>query len=362
MELSAEQRSEIAGARGAALAEIAAAPGERELEAARVTWLGKSGKVSQLRRNIGKLTGPLKAAYGEAVNEAVAAVESALEARRSELEQGRLHAELSGARLDVTLPGRRRWAGHRHPISRTFEDLLEIFARLGFSAYQGPEVELDFYNFEALAMPKDHPARDMQDTFYVDERVLPEGAVPPGELVLRTHTSPMQVRTMLARRPPLRAVMPGRVYRVDSDQTHSPMFHQIEGLHVDRGVTFAELKGTLDEFARALFGPNVRTRFRPSYFPFTEPSAEVDVSCVSCAGTGRTAAGGCRVCKGTGFLEVLGAGMVDPDVFASVGYDPEELSGFAFGLGVERIAMLRYGVDDLRLFFENDVRFLSQFP
>ena len=276
--------------------------------------------------------------------------------------------------------------------------MIEVFTRMGFSVASGPEVELDYYNFEALNFPKDHPARDMQDTFFVDDSVLPPGTVPPGEVLLRTHTSPVQVRTMLKERPPVRIIAPGRVYRCDSDQTHSPMFHQIEGLYVDRGVTFAELKGTLDAFVRGLLGEDMKTRFRPSYFPFTEPSAEVDVSCVICRGTGRAPAQRlgklavpapdplrptesigvtpegepaqavksaegpmCRVCKGTGWLEVLGAGMVHPNVFASAGYDPDEYTGFAFGLGVERIAMLRYGIDDLRLLFENDARFLAWF-
>ncbi len=359
--LSEAQRAEIAAVRDAALAAIGAADDEKAVEAARVEQLGKSGKVSQLRRNIGKLPAELKPVYGEAVNEALAAVESALEARRTALQRAKLDAELAGPRLDVTLPGRPVPRGRRHPVTRTLDDMVEIFARMGFQVASGPEVELDFYNFEALAMPKEHSARDMQDTFYVDDSVLPEGAVPPGELVLRTHTSPVQIRTMLAERPPVRIVAPGRVYRCDSDQTHTPMFHQVEGLSVDRGVTFAELKGTLDEFVKALFGSAMRTRFRPSYFPFTEPSAEVDISCVICGGTGKLAGGPCRVCKTTGWLEVGGAGMVDPEVFRHVGYDPEEVTGFAFGMGVDRLAMLRYGIDDLRAMFENDVRFLAQF-
>jgi len=390
MELSPEQRAEIDAARAAALAAIAAAADEDALEKARVEFLGKSGQVSVLRRSIGKLPPEAKKTFGEAVNAVVGAVEEALEARRAGIEAERLKAELEGPRLDVTLPGRPVDLGRRHPLSQTMEDLVSILVRMGFSVERGPEVELDYYNFEALNFPKNHPARDMQDTFFVDDSVLPVGAVPPGELLLRTHTSPVQVRTMLGTKPPVRIVAPGRVYRCDSDQTHSPMFHQIEGLYVDRGVTFAELKGTLDELVRTFFGKEVRTRFRPSFFPFTEPSAEVDVSCVICGGSGRArgthalrlavpapdplrptesvgepaAQGGgepCRVCKATGWLEVLGAGMVHPAVFESVGYDPEQVTGFAFGMGVERIAMLRYGIDDLRLLFENDARFLAQF-
>ena len=398
MELSSEQLSEIAAARDAACAAIAQAQDEKALEAARVEYLGKSGKVSALRKSIGKLPPELKKPFGEAVNDAVAAVEAALGARKDGLARARLEAELSGPRLDVTLPGRPVRRGRRHPLSQTLEDMIAVFKGMGFSVASGPEVELDFYNFESLNFPKDHPARDMQDTFFVDDSALPKGAVPPGEVLLRTHTSPVQVRTMLAQPPPVRVIAPGRVYRVDSDQTHSPMFHQIECLYVDRGVTFAELKGTLDAFVRGFFGGDMKTRFRPSYFPFTEPSAEVDISCVICGGTGRAPAQRpahlaapapdplrptesigvtpsgeagvagksaegplCRVCKGTGWLEVLGAGMVHPNVFRSAGYDPDEVSGFAFGLGVERIAMLRYGIDDLRLLFENDARFLAQF-
>jgi phenylalanyl-tRNA synthetase alpha chain len=251
----------------------------------------------------------------------------------------------------VTLPGRTRPPGRRHPVSRTMEEMARTFARLGFDVAAGPEIEFDWHNFEALNIPANHPARDMQDTFYVD---LP-GAREANPVLLRTHTSPVQIRTMLARKPPVRVIVPGRVYRRDSDLTHTPMFHQIEGLWVDRRVTFADLKGTLDAFAKAFFGPEVKTRFRPSFFPFTEPSAEVDVSCVRCGGKG------CRVCKMTGWLEVLGSGMVHPNVFSACGYDPSQVTGFAFGCGVERIAMLKYHVDDLRSFFEGDARFLEQF-
>lgn len=356
-----EKRAELSATLAGAIAEIEAAGDERAIEAARVQWLGKSGKVSLLRKNIGKLPPAQKPLYGEAVNAVIAAVEAALTGRGGALARAKLDAELSGPRLDVTLPGRAIVRGRRHPVSRTLDDMIAIFQRMGFSVASGPELELDFYNFEALAVPKDHPARDMQDTFYVDESALPAGAVPPGELLLRTHTSPVQIRTMLGQRPPVRIIAPGRVYRCDSDQTHTPQFHQVEGLYVAERVTFAELKGTLSEFLRALFGPQVKTRFRPSFFPFTEPSAEFDMSCHGCGGAGRTAAGACRLCKATGWIEIGGAGMVDPEVFRHVGYDPEQYSGFAFGLGVERMTMLRYGIDDLRTMFENDVRFLQQF-
>ena len=237
--------------------------------------------------------------------------------------------------------------GHRHPVSQTMSDILSVFRRLGFSVQGGPDVEKDYYNFEALNFPPEHPARDMQDTFYVESAA--------GDLVLRTHTSPIQIRTMERMKPPVRIIAPGTVYRSDSDITHSPMFHQVEGLAVDRDITMADLKGLLTEFCRMTFGPGKPLRFRPSYFPFTEPSAEVDIQCVICGGSG------CRVCKESGWLEILGAGMVDPSVFGFVGYDPEEYTGFAFGMGVERIAMLRHGISDIRLFFENDIRFLSQF-
>ncbi len=391
MELSPEQLATIRAAGDAALAAIDAAADEQGLEAARVEFLGKSGQISLLRRSIGKVPPQQKKPFGEAVNGVVAEVESALEARSRRLADAKLEAELRGPRLDVSLPGRPLDHGRRHPLSQTMEELVAILGRMGFAVKSGPEVELDYYNFESLNFPKDHPARDMQDTFFVDDSLLPGGSVPPGEILLRTHTSPVQVRTMLGSRPPVRIIAPGRVYRCDSDQTHSPMFHQIEGLYVDRHVTFAELKGTLDELVRTFFGSEVRTRFRPSFFPFTEPSAEVDISCVICSGTGRArgapalhlaapspdplrpdaslgapaAEDGrgdpCRVCKATGWLEILGAGMVHPAVFESVGYDPEQYTGFAFGMGVERIAMLRYGIDDLRLLFENDARFLAQF-
>ncbi len=331
--------------------ELATAATPESVEQLRVKYLGKKGALSGILGGMGRLAPDERRALGEKANAAKAELETWLQEAAARGEAQALEAELNGPRLDVTLPGRRRAQGRRHPVSQTLEDICATFARLGFVVEQGPEIETDWYNFEALNMPADHPARDMQDTFYVD----PTTVAGTGPVVLRTHTSGTQIRTMLRQKPPVRAVMPGRVYRKDSDQTHTPMFHQVEGLLVDEKVTFAELKGTLAAFATAFFGPATRTRFRPSFFPFTEPSAEVDVSCVFCRGAG------CRVCKQTGWLEVLGSGMVHPNVFRHAGYDPAQVTGFAFGMGVERLAMLRYGIDDLRTMFENDYRFVAQF-
>ncbi len=342
----------VTGLKGALLEETLRADNAAAfVEDQRVKYLGKKGEFSSVMGGVGKLPADERKAAGEIANRIKAELEGLLTRAASKVEELKLEKELKGARLDVTLPGRGRPPGKRHPVSQTLEDIVSTFGRLGFAVATGPEIEFDWYNFEALNVPADHPARDMQDTFYVDGHWL-AGA---GPLLLRTHTSPVQIRTMLQQPPPVRAVMPGRVYRKDSDVTHTPMFHQVEGLFVDQHVTFAELKGTLDTFAKAFFGSAVQTRFRPSFFPFTEPSAEVDVSCVMCAGKG------CRICKNTGWLEVLGAGMVHPNVFASAGYDPAKVTGFAFGMGVERLAMLRYRIDDLRTMFENDYRFLSQF-
>ncbi len=378
-DLVAELESLARAARSA----IAAAADERALDALRIRFLGKKGEISAALRGMGQLAVEERPRVGEAANRVRDEVEELLVGARQRLEAEALEQELRGPSLDVTLPGRALSSGgHRHPVTRTGEEVAEIFARLGYQVARGPEIELDWYNFEALNMPPDHPARDMQDTFYLDEATLGGGAA---GVVLRTHTSPMQIRAMQsAGRPPVRVVAPGRVYRSDSDQTHSPMFHQVEGFCVERGITFADLKGTLAAFARAFFGPGTRTRFRPSYFPFVEPGAEVDVSCTICQGTGMRAqgqaeepdperAGGpggqhppgtiarCGTCKGTGWLEVLGAGMVHPRVLENVGFDPRAATGFAFGMGVERLAMLKYGIDDMRVFFENDLRFLQQF-
>ncbi|RKH05128.1 phenylalanine--tRNA ligase subunit alpha [Corallococcus sp. CA053C] len=339
----------------AARQEIAGVSEPSQVEALRIRYLGKKGELSAILGGMGKLPPDERRALGEVANTVKAELEQLLADAVRRAEDAAMEAQLKGPRLDVTLPGRAVLPGGRHPVSRTMEDIVRTFARLGFEVAVGPEIELDYFNFEALNLPKDHPARDMQDTFYVDEPTLGHAKKADSPSLLRTHTSPVQVRHMLSRKPPIRAVMPGRVYRRDSDITHTPMFHQVEGLLVDKDVSFAELKGTLDAFVRAFFGSDTRTRFRPSFFPFTEPSAEVDVTCASCGGKG------CRVCKQTGWLEVLGSGMVHPNVFTAAGYDPKEVTGYAFGMGVERLAMLRYGIDDLRMMFENDARFLEQF-
>lgn len=344
-----------------ARSELSAAGDEAQLEAARVKYLGKNGSLSGMRKALGQVVAAERPRVGKLVTEAIARFEAALEEARKDLERRRLEADLRREKLDVTLPGRTHRRGHRHPVSQALDDIVEIFARLGFHVADGPELEWDLYNFEKLGFPPDHPARDMQDTFFLDERTQPPP--PPGspptrgaqrQLLLRTHTSPVQVRTMIGQKPPVRVIAPGKVYRADSDVTHTPMFHQVECLHVEEGLSMAHLRGTLDAFVKAFFGPQIRTRLRPSYFPFTEPSAEVDISHPLCGGKG------CKICKHTGWLEVLGSGMVNPDVLAGVGYDPERITGYAFGVGIDRLAMLRHGIDDLRSLFENDVRFLSQ--
>jgi phenylalanyl-tRNA synthetase alpha chain len=325
-----------------ALQEIQGANNPDDLEHLRVKYLGRKGALTSILRGLGKLDPEVRRSVGQEANRAKVVLEEVLEqALRTLKDAARLTASSA---VDVTLPGRRSLRGRIHPLNQIMAEVCDIFLHLGFEAVEGPEVELDWYNFEALNLPPDHPARDMQDTFYFNDKVL-----------LRTHTSPMQIRTMEKRQPPVRIIAPGKVYRRDSDITHSPMFHQVEGLLVDKGITFADLKGVLTAFVHQMFGPEVGVRFRPSYFPFTEPSAEVDIECVICRGEG------CRVCKATGWLEVLGSGMVHPAVFEAVGYDPETYTGFAFGLGIERIAMLKYGIDDIRLFFDNDLRFLRQF-
>jgi phenylalanyl-tRNA synthetase alpha chain len=316
-----------------------------DVEQVRVKYLGKKGLLTQLLRAMPSLPPAERPVIGREANEAKAEIEAALARRLQTVVQGERRARLAADRVDLTLPGRRVVPGARHPLSLVLDEIIDVFVGLGFAVADGPEVESDYYNFEALNIPKDHPARDMQDTFYVSEDVL-----------LRTHTSPVQIRTMLRQKPPVRIIVPGRVYRRDAlDQTHSPIFHQVEGLAVDRDISMGDLRGTLELFARELFGADSRIRFRPSFFPFTEPSAEVDVLCFGCKGTG------CRICKASGWLEILGSGMVHPQVLRTVGYDPEEWTGWAFGMGVERVAMLRYGIDDIRLFFENDLRFLEQF-
>ncbi|MBI4636229.1 MAG: phenylalanine--tRNA ligase subunit alpha [Candidatus Rokubacteria bacterium] len=324
---------------------IAAAGSSAELEAIRVRFLGRGGALTQLLRSLGVLPAGERPSVGAAANEAKRELEALLEtglAEALETERRRLRAR---ERQDLTLPGRRPPWGSLHPLSRVHDEIVSIFMGLGFSVVLGPEIESDYNNFEALNIPRDHPARDMQDTFYLSEDTL-----------LRTHTSPVQIRAMQVQRPPVRIIVPGRVYRRDvPDMSHSPVFHQVEGLAVDRDISMADLKGTLELFAHEMFGPGSRIRFRPSFFPFTEPSAEVDVRCFICGGAG------CRTCKQSGWLEILGSGMVHPQVLRNVGYDPEEVTGWAFGMGIERVAMLRYGIDDIRLFFENDLRFLRQF-
>ncbi|HEV8674665.1 MAG TPA: phenylalanine--tRNA ligase subunit alpha [Methylomirabilota bacterium] len=325
--------------------ELERAATSQDLEQVRVKYLGKKGLVTQLLRSMPSLPAAERPAVGREANEAKSEIEAALARRLAALEGAERRARLAADRVDLTLPGRRVVPGALHPLSRVLDEIIDVFVGLGFAVVEGPEVELDYYNFEALNIPKDHPARDMQDTFYVGDEVL-----------LRTHTSPMQIRTMERQQLPVRIIVPGRVYRRDAlDMTHSPVFHQVEGLAVDRDISMGDLRGTLELFARELFGPDSRIRFRPSFFPFTEPSAEVDVLCFVCKGAG------CRLCKGSGWLEILGSGMVHPQVLRTVGYDPEAVTGWAFGMGVERVAMLKYGIDDIRLFYENDVRFLSQF-
>jgi phenylalanyl-tRNA synthetase alpha chain len=324
--------------------EIQAASTLSEIESSRVRFLGKKGSITVLLTAMKGLSSDERPVVGKAVNELKIKIQGWIDQRFGKIslqEEGR---RLRQERIDVTLPGRQHFTGRLHPITQTFERIEKIFSSLGFQSVEGPEVEEDYYNFESLNIPKDHPARDMQDTFYITDDIL-----------LRTHTSPVQIRTMQKHAPPVRIIAPGKVYRCDADVSHTPMFHQVEGLMVDTSITFANLKGVLECFLHQMFGEEIGVRFRPSFFPFTEPSAEVDIACVICGGKG------CRVCKHTGWLEILGAGMVDPEVFHRVGYDPEEVTGFAFGMGVERIAMLSYRIDDIRLFFENDLRFLSQF-
>lgn len=327
-----------------ALTSLQQAEDLKALQDVRVKVLGKKGALTEVMKGMRDLSPEDRPVVGSLVNTLKDQFEGCFAARQAELQQQAIAGRLASEKIDVTLPGRRGVIGSKHPVTLVMEEIVDIFSRLGFVVEEGPEIEQDFYNFEALNIPKDHPARDMQDTFYISD-----------DLVLRTHTSPVQIRTMLKHKPPVRVIAPGTVYRRDSDLTHSPMFHQIEGFLVDDKVTFGDLKGILTHFLNEFFGEGLEVRFRPSFFPFTEPSAEVDIACVICGGKG------CRVCSQTGWLEILGCGMIDPAVFDSVNYDSEVYSGFAFGMGLERIAMLKYGVNDLRLFFENDLRFLKQF-
>jgi len=316
----------------------------KALDDLRVAYMGKKGEITQRMQALGKLPPDQRKEAGKHINIAKQAIQDAIEQRKTALVAAELDAKLAEEAIDVTLPGRGHNSGGLHPITRTLQRIEQLFTQMGFEIAEGPEVEDDYHNFEALNIPESHPARAMHDTFYFDEHT-----------VLRTHTSPVQIRFMKNRNPPLRIIAPGRVYRCDSDLTHTPMFHQVEGLLVEQNVSFAQLKGILDEFLRHFFEADLAVRFRPSYFPFTEPSAEADIQCVQCKGAG------CRLCGHTGWIEVLGCGMVHPNVFKHVGIDSEKYTGLAFGVGVERLTLLRYGVNDLRLFFENDLRFLQQF-
>ena len=339
-------REQLLAIKEQALAELAEVSSLDALKDLRVKYLGKKGPMTEILRGMGKLSAEERPKIGQIVNEIKNLLEEEITAKTTVLEQKALADKLANEKVDITLPGRQPREGHLHPVTLTMREIKKIFMRMGFDVMEGPEIERDYYNFELLNLPKDHPARDMQDTFYITE-----------EFLLRTHTSPVQARTMQSREPnsPIRMIAPGTVYRFYYDATHSPMFHQVEGLVVDKNISLADLKGTLELFLKEMFGNDVKVRLRPSYFPFTEPSAEVDISCVICGGKG------CRVCKNSGWLEILGSGMVHPNVLRMSGYDPDQMTGFAFGMGVERIAMLKYGIDDLRLFFENDLRFIRQF-
>ena len=326
-----------------ALAQIAAA--EEGLDELRVKYLGKKGELTAILKQMGGLSAEERPVVGQLANRVLGGFEEAIAQKTAQLKAEKLARQLESESLDVTIPGRAPKLGKKHPLTQVLDDLTEIFLGMGFSVATGPEVEYDYYNFEALNLPPDHPARDTQDTFYITDKVL-----------LRTQTSPVQVRVMEQQKPPIKIIAPGRVYRSDAvDATHAPVFHQIEGLVVDKNITMADLKGTLNTFIKKLYGPDTVTRFRPHHFPFTEPSAEVDTQCFACHGKG------CRLCKGEGWIELLGCGMVHPKVLENCGIDPEEYSGFAFGIGLERIVMRRYNIDDLRLFSDNDLRFLNQF-
>jgi phenylalanyl-tRNA synthetase alpha chain len=326
------------------LASLSQVSTEKELSEIRVRVLGRKGSLTQLLKRLGTLPETERREIGKRANQVKEDLEKRIEEALLQIQERERREALGREKIDVTLPGRRIPVGKRHPLTQTLDEIIDIFSRLGFEVVEGPEVELDYYNFEALNIPQGHPAREMQATFFISDGV-----------VLRTHTSPVQVRTMEKERPPVRVICPGAVYRCDSDPTHSPMFHQVEGLLVDRGITFADLKGVLTVFVHQMFSKETRLRFRPSFFPFTEPSAEIDIECFICGGKG------CGVCSHTGWLEILGSGMVDPAVYKFVNYDPEEVTGFAFGMGIERIAMLKFGINDIRLFFTNDLRFLKQF-
>lgn len=324
--------------------DLKAAENSADLQQLKVKYLGKKGILTAMLKLLSGVPPEERPAFGKRMNELKTFIEGEIEGKESGVRDAERRSRMVSEAIDITLPGKYSKAGRLHPISTVLREIIEIFGSMGFDTEVGPEVELDYYNFEALNIPKDHPARDMQDTFYISD-----------DVILRTHTSPVQVRTMEKKKPPLRFIAPGKVYRCDADVSHTPMFHQVEGLVVDTDISFSDLKGVLEIFIHLMFSKNTPVRFRPSFFPFTEPSAEVDIGCILCGGSG------CRVCKGTGWIEVLGAGMVNPRVFEMVGYDPELFTGFAFGMGVERITMLKYSIDDIRMYYENDIRFLRQF-
>jgi phenylalanyl-tRNA synthetase alpha chain len=326
------------------LKESKSAASVAELQQLRIKYLGKKGLVTSKLKALSTISPELRPAYGKAVNEVKVYIEEEINRIEALLKKEEHKKRIVSEAVDITLPGKFTPFGREHPINKVLYEITRIFVSMGFDVEEGPDVELDYYNFEALNIPKYHPARDMQDTFYISE-----------DIVLRTHTSPVQIRVMEKRKPPLKIIAPGKVYRCDADISHTPMFHQVEGFMVDTDVAFSDLKGVLESFIHSIFSAETPVRFRPSFFPFTEPSAEADIGCIFCSGKG------CRVCKNTGWLEILGAGMINPRVFEMVGYDPEIYSGFAFGMGVERIVMLKYSIDDIRLFFENDMRFLKQF-
>ncbi|MEE9213645.1 MAG: phenylalanine--tRNA ligase subunit alpha [Thermodesulfobacteriota bacterium] len=317
---------------------------EVDLNNLKAKFLGRKGIITEVLKGMKDLSEEERPIMGKLINETKDSLENLFDKKFKEIHNKKKQEIVAHEKIDVTLPGRGRESGAKHPITQVMEEIITIFQRMGFQVAEGPEVEHDYYNFEALNIPKNHPARDMQDTFYITE-----------DIVLRTHTSPVQIRIMEKKSPPIKIIAPGKVYRCDSDISHTPMFHQLEGLLVDEKVTFGDLKGVLIQFVNLVFGEGTKVRFRPSFFPFTEPSAELDIECIICGG------GGCRVCKDSGWLEILGCGMVDPEVFKSVKYDPDKYSGFAFGMGIERITMLKFGINDIRLFFENDIRFLKQF-
>jgi phenylalanyl-tRNA synthetase alpha chain len=338
------RREDILSLKNSFLKESKSAASMAELQQLRIKYLGKKGLVTSKLKALSTISPELRPAYGKVVNEVKVYIEEKINRIEALLKKEEHKKRIVSEAVDITLPGKFTPFGREHPINKVLYEITRIFVSMGFEVEEGPDVELDYYNFEALNIPKDHPARDMQDTFYISE-----------DIVLRTHTSPVQIRVMEKRKPPLKIIAPGKVYRCDADISHTPMFHQVEGFMVDTDVAFSDLKGVLESFIHSIFSAETPVRFRPSFFPFTEPSAEADIGCIFCSGKG------CRVCKNTGWLEILGAGMINPRVFEMVGYDPEIYSGFAFGMGVERIVMLKYSIDDIRLFFENDMRFLKQF-